>query len=57
MQIFFKNFSFCQKNGVKWCEIWSTIIDNWQQLFWGGQQLSTITNNLREVMGPTIINN
>jgi len=28
-----------------------------QQLFWGGQQLSTITNNLREVMGSTIIDN
>ena len=23
----------------------STIIDNWQQLFWSGHQLSTITNN------------
>jgi hypothetical protein len=41
----------------KWCEIWSTIIDNWQQLFWGGQQLSTITNNLREVRWSTIIDN
>ena len=35
----------------------STIIDNWQQLFWGGQQLATISNNLREVMWSTISNN
>ena len=53
------------------CPLGLRISHNWQQLFWGGQQLatigikyfwggqqlSTITNNLQEVWWSTIINN
>ena len=59
MQIFFKIFSFCQKNGVKLvrkiCQQLSTIGHNYFGVVNNYRQLATICERLFK--GSTIINN
>ena len=54
MQIFFKIFSFCQKNGVKWRE---KFVNNYQQLATIILGRSTIINHYQQFARGDGVNN